>query len=128
MREARRQNVLDLIDKLEKALRNIGFLKEELQMEGCHWYIDEFQRHFTEVPVVDFLHELYHAVKRLEKQENIEVKDKTDANFKECELCNKMVSSSVVYNGVRVCESCVRSRKLWLMIPDEDLREAGWIL
>lgn len=54
MRESRRQKALEQIDKLEKALRNIGFLKEEIKMVS----IGKF------VSVNDFLHDLYHAIKK----------------------------------------------------------------
>lgn len=107
MREARRKKALDQIDKLEKSLRNIGFLGAEI--EGVN------------VSVNEFLHTLYHAIKRSGKEENAD-------GPKKCNVCGKVVNSSVVYNEVRVCEDCVRSRKLWLMIPDDDLREAGWIV
>jgi len=107
MREARRQKALDQIDKLEKALRNIGLLGAEIEGEN--------------ISVDDFLHTLYHTVKTVGKQEN------TDGP-KECDICGIMVDSSVVHNGVRVCEVCVRSHSLWHIIPDDDLREAGWIV
>lgn len=47
---------------------------------------------------------------------------------KKCDICGEMVNSSVVHNNVRVCEDCVRNRGLWYVIPNEDLREAGWIV
>ncbi len=53
MREARRQKALDQIGKLEKALRDIGFLNEEVKVIN----IGKF------VSVNDFLHNLYHEIK-----------------------------------------------------------------
>ena len=101
MREARRQKAMDQIDSLEKALRNIGFLGAEILVTDGY------------ISANEFLHELYHMIKRAGRK---------------CDMCNKPVNSSVVFNKVRLCESCVRSRKLWLMIPDEDLIAAGWIV
>lgn len=69
MREVRRQKALDLIDKLEKALRDVGFLKAEVEMMGCHEYYDADRTRWTSVPVVDFLHDLYHAVKKRDVKE-----------------------------------------------------------
>ena len=109
MREVRRQKALSQIDKLEKALRNIGLLGAEIEIEGAN------------ISVNDFLHALYHTVKTIGKQENA-------GGPKECDMCNKTVSSYVVHNDIRVCEDCVRSCDLWRMIPDEKLREAGWIV
>ena len=108
MRKARRQKTLLKIVGLEKALRNIGLLGAEIEIEGAN------------ISVNDFLHALYHTVKTVGKQEN------TDGP-KKCDMCNKTVGSSIVHNNVRVCEDCVRSCDLWRMIPDEKLREAGWI-
>lgn len=53
MRESRRLKVLDQIGKLEKALRDIGFLNGEVKVIS----IGKF------VSVDDFLHDLYHTVK-----------------------------------------------------------------
>lgn len=70
MREARKQKALEQIDKLEKALRNIGFLKEKIQFtEGFTWSgssreIEEGNLDDVRISVVDFLHGLYHAVKK----------------------------------------------------------------
>ena len=70
LREARRQKALEQIVKLEKALRNIGFLKEEIQFtEGFTWTgspreVEEGNLDWVQISVVDFLHGLYHAVKK----------------------------------------------------------------
>jgi len=109
MRKARRQKTLGKIVTLEKALRNIGLLGTEIEIEG------------TNISISDFLHALYHTVKTAGKQGNADV-------LKECNICGEMVSSSVVHNDVRVCENCVRSRKMWHIIPSDKLREAGWIV
>lgn len=75
MRESRREKVLDLINKLEKALRNIDFLKEEIQFtEGFTWKgnsreIEEGNLDEVRISVVDFLHTLYHAVKKRDVEE-----------------------------------------------------------
>jgi hypothetical protein len=128
MREARRQKTMDQIDKLEKALRNIGFLGAEIKMtDGYTWSgnlaeAEEGEMYSIIIIVNEFLHALYHAIKRSGKE------DKTDANSEECDMCGLTVSSSVVHNNVRVCENCVRARGLWYLIPDEDMREAGWIV
>lgn len=53
MREARRKKALDQIDKLEKVLRDIGFLNAEVKVLS----IGKF------VSVDDFLHDLYHEIK-----------------------------------------------------------------
>jgi hypothetical protein len=66
MREARRQKALDQIDKLERALRNIGMLDGEVLMTGCFQYEDQDTTCWTEVEIADFLHALYHAVKDME--------------------------------------------------------------
>ena len=63
MREARRRKVLDQINKLEKALRNIGMLDGEVIMTGCFQYEDQDTTCWTEVEIADFLHTLYHTVK-----------------------------------------------------------------
>ena len=78
MREARRQKALDQIDKLEKALRNVGLLRGNVEMMGCHQYEDADTTRWTEVPVVDFLHALYHAVK---KREDKDEEGKTTENI-----------------------------------------------
>lgn len=67
MREARRQKALDQIDKLEKALRNIGFLDKEICMSsGFTWTgLPVFMGSETvQISIVDFLHALYHNVKK----------------------------------------------------------------
>lgn len=75
MREKRRKTALDQIDKLEKALRNIGFLKENVQMtDGYTWRgspreIEEGNLDEVRISVVDFLHALYHAVKKREDKD-----------------------------------------------------------
>lgn len=66
---------LKQIDKLEKALRNIGFLKEEIQFtEGYTWSgsprgIEEGNLDWVQISVVDFLHTLYHTVKSRERKD-----------------------------------------------------------
>jgi len=109
MRKARRLKILGRILSLEKSLKNIG-------LSGAEIKIGEIN-----VDISDFLHALHYTVKTLEKQKSID-------GLQECEICGKMVSSSIVYNDVRVCKLCVRLRKLWQIIPEEDLREAGWIV
>lgn len=75
MREARRQKALEQITKLEKALRNIGFLKEDIQFtESFIWggsprEVEEGNLDWVQIPVVDFLHALYHAVKKRDVEE-----------------------------------------------------------
>lgn len=109
MRKAKRQKILGRILSLEKSLKSIG-------LSGAEIKIGEIN-----VGISDFLHTLHHTVKTLRKQMSVD-------GLEECGMCGKMVSSSIVYNDVRVCKLCVRLRKLWQIIPDEDLREAGWIV
>lgn len=109
MRKARRQKILGRILSLEKALKSIGLSGVKIKVEE------------VDVSINDFLHALHHTVKTLGKGGYID-------GLVECGLCGKMVSSSVVYNDVRVCKLCVRLRKLWQIIPEEGLREAGWIV
>lgn len=76
MREARRKKALDQIDKLEKALRNIGFLGAEIKMtDGYTWSgnlaeIEEGELYCINISTNEFLHSLYHAIKRSGKEEN----------------------------------------------------------
>jgi hypothetical protein len=109
MRKARRQKILGRILSLEKALKNIGLSGVKIKVEE------------VDVGINDFLHVLHHTVKTLRKEGHMD-------GLVECGLCGKMVSSSIVYNDVRVCRLCVRLRKIWQIIPEEDLREAGWIV
>ena len=109
MRKARRQKILGRILSLEKSLKNIGLSGTEIEVKE------------TNVNINDFLHALHHTVKTLGKGGRID-------GLEECGICGKTVSSSIVYNDVRVCRLCVRLRRLWQIIPDEDLREAGWIV
>jgi hypothetical protein len=109
MRKARRQKILGRILSLEKALKNIGLSGAKIKVEEA------------DVSINDFLHALYHIVKTLGKEGCID-------GLEECDMCGKMVSSSIVYNDVRVCRLCARLRKLWQIMPEEDLREAGWIV
>ena len=75
MREARREKALDSIDKLEKALRNIGLLGAEIKMtdgytwEGSPREIEEGNLDCVNITINDFLHALYHTVKRAETEE-----------------------------------------------------------
>jgi len=69
LREVRRQKALEQITKLEKALKNIGFLSGEVEMMGCYQYEDADTTCWTEVPIIDFLHALYHAIKRREDKD-----------------------------------------------------------
>jgi len=109
MRKAKRQKILGRILSLEKALKNIGLSGMKIKVEE------------VDVSISDFLHALHHTVNTLGKEGHID-------GLKECDVCGKMVSSSVVHNDVRVCKLCVRLRRLWQIIPEEDLREAGWIV
>lgn len=83
MREVRRQAALKQITKLEKTLRNIGFLKEEIQFtEGFTWSgspreVEEGNLDEVRISVVDFLHALYHAIKREGKDEEGETAEDT---------------------------------------------------
>jgi len=109
MRKARRQKILGRILSLKKALKNIGLSGVEIKVKEA------------DVSINDFLLSLHSVVKELGKQGDVD-------GLQECAMCGKMVSSSIVYNDVRVCKLCVRLRKLWQIIPEEDLREAGWII
>ena len=84
LREVRKQKALKQIDKLEKALRNIGFLKENVQMtDGYTWRgnprdVEEGHLDEVRISVVDFLHALYHAIKsREDKDEEGETAENT---------------------------------------------------
>lgn len=109
MRKARRQKILGRILSLKKALKNIGLSGVEIKVKEVNVSID------------DFLLSLHSVVKELGKQGNVD-------GLQECAMCGKMVSSSIVYNDVRICRLCARLRKLWPIIPEEDLREAGWLI
>lgn len=69
MREERRKTALDQIDKLEKALRNIGLLDGEVHMSnGFTWkglpiFIGPATVEEVQISIVDFLHALYHEIK-----------------------------------------------------------------
>ena len=75
MREVRRQKALDLIDKLEKALRNVGLLGAEIKMvDGYTWEgtpigVEEGTLECVNIGVNDFLHALYHTIKKRDVEE-----------------------------------------------------------
>jgi len=74
LREIRRQVALKQIDKLEKALRNIGLLGVEIKMtDGYTWKgspreVEEGNLDCINITVNDFLHALYHVVKEKNKK------------------------------------------------------------